>query len=101
MLVGLFDLIFEHPGGQVTAPFVATYLKETIDLAVYRYLVFAIVAKRDEFWLSLLHDAANDEHEGSKLEILIDALSLIERRPGTQTLLGTLLGRLRSWDRSK
>jgi len=97
ILVGLFDLLLAHPAGQAHLGFVTDFLTTTRRVDVYRYVIMALLATRDETWLAALSEAVTVETDARKLEILDDALAL---RAGTPLVDG-LLRRVRAKGRRK
>lgn len=76
-LVGLFDLILEHPDGEAHAGRLATFLRDTQLYGAYRYLCTLIVARRHVTLLPALIALADEEHDPLKWEPLAEALSLL------------------------
>jgi hypothetical protein len=93
----LFDLLLAHPAGQAHLGFVTDFLTTTRRVDVYRYVIMALLATRDETWLAALSEAVTVETDARKLEILDDALAL---RAGTPLVDG-LLRRVRAKGRRK
>lgn len=76
-LVGLFDLLFDHPDGEAHAGRLATFLAETRLYGAYRYLCTLIVARRHEALLPTLITLAEREEDSLKWEPLAETLSLL------------------------
>lgn len=72
--VGLFDLLIGHESGPQMLDYIAAYLSNPHDLDVYRYLILtALTARRDEL-TCLLCEAAQDDFDERRRDILIEAL---------------------------
>ena len=78
VLIGLFDLILSHPAGSTHHDVVRRFLRDTTLEDVHRYLVTAIVARREDDLVSDLIERATEETNRRKQENLLEALSLIE-----------------------
>lgn len=76
VLVGLFDLLLEHPAGAAFTDFIRDFLRATRLHDVHRYLVTTIVARRHQALLPSLRELARTESDPRKLENLTEALSL-------------------------
>lgn len=77
-LVGLFDLLFDHPDGEAHAARLAAFLGETRHYGAHRYLCALIVARRSEVLLPALIALAEEERDPHKWESLAEALSLLD-----------------------
>ncbi len=77
VLIGLFDLILSHPAGAAHRDFVRQFLRETTLEDVHRYVVTAIVARREQDLIGDLVDLARSETNRRKRENLLEALSLV------------------------
>lgn len=74
VLLGLFDLLLEHPARAAFAAEVRGFLRSTMMLDLFRSLVATIVAGRDAEWLAELRRMAAAEKHPTKAAILHDAL---------------------------
>jgi hypothetical protein len=74
VLLGLFDLLLEHPARAEFAPFLRDFLRTTNLLDLYRSLVATIVATRDPDWLAGLRRLAAEERHSGKSAILRELL---------------------------
>ncbi len=75
-LLGLFDLLLEHPAGGESAAFIVEFLRTTTLYNIYRYMVSTLLTSRDEAMLRELRALADLERNPRKREILRDALGL-------------------------
>jgi hypothetical protein len=94
VLVGLFDLLLKHRTGPHGLEFLRTFLRNTLQLDVYQYLVSLIVASGRPPLVAELLDAAHFEQQREKLTILYDALTLLPPNPEIAELLAQLQRRL-------
>ena len=76
VLLGLFDLILGHEAGATFADFVGSFLRTTRRYDIYRYLVAAIVASRNQAMLDHLLLVAEETNDRHKVEALIDLLAV-------------------------
>lgn len=74
VLLGLFDLLLQHPAHASYMPVVRDYLRTTTLIDLYRSLVTTLIAGRDPAWLSELKRQAAAEKHPAKAEILRDVL---------------------------
>jgi hypothetical protein len=74
ILLGLFDLLLEHPARAEFAPVVRDFLRVTPLLDLYRSLVATLIAGRDPEWQDELHRMAREERHPGKTAILREAL---------------------------
>ena len=74
VLLGLFDLLLEHPARAEFAPVVREFLRTTTFLDLYRSLVATLIAGRDPAWLGELRQMARDERHPGKAAVLREAL---------------------------
>lgn len=79
VLLGLFDLLLAHPSRVAYRPMILAFLRATTRYNLYRYLVAALVAGRDEAMLEELKVLAQGERDARRLEILTTALALRRR----------------------
>lgn len=77
-LVGLVDLLFDHPEGDAHAARLTAFLRETRLYGAYRYLCTLIVARRHETLLPELVALAEQETDPRKWAPLAEALSLLD-----------------------
>jgi len=75
-LLGLFDLLMEHPAGADYTAFILEFLRTTTLYNIYRYLVSTLLTSRDEAMLGELRALSEVERNPKRLEILRDALGL-------------------------
>ena len=75
-LLGLFDLLMEHPAGADYTAFILEFLRTTTLYNIYRYLVSTLLTSRDEAMLGQLRALSEVERNPKRLEILRDALGL-------------------------
>lgn len=94
VLVGLFDLLLNHRAGPQGMDFLRDFLRSTLQLDVYRYLVTTIIASGQEKLLAELLAAARFEQRREKIAILCEALPLLPANPEITTLLAQLNRRL-------
>jgi hypothetical protein len=74
ILLGLFDLLLEHPARAEFAPTVREFLRTTALLDLYRSLVATLIAGRDPEWQDELHRMAREERHPGKAAVLHEAL---------------------------
>lgn len=74
VLLGLFDLLLQHPARAEFMPVVRDFLRTTTLIDLYRSLVATLIAGRDPAWLSELKRQAAAEKHPNKAEILRAAL---------------------------
>ena len=74
VLLGLFDLLLEHPARPEFVPYVRDFLCSTDLLDLYRSLVATLIAGRDPAWLGELRRLAAEERHAGKAAILREAL---------------------------
>ena len=79
-LLGLFDLLMEHPAGADYTAFILEFLRTTTLYNIYRYLVSTLLTSRDEAMLGQLRALSEVERNPKRLEILRDALGLRDVR---------------------
>jgi hypothetical protein len=75
VLLGLFDLLLQHPTRAQYAPVVRDFLRVTTLLDLYRSLVATLIAGRERPWQDELERQAAVEKHPVKAEILREALS--------------------------
>jgi len=80
VLLGLYDLLLEHPARAEFASVVRDFLRATELLDLYRSLVATLVAGRDPTWLEELRRMAAVEKYPAKAAVLRDALPDRRRR---------------------
>lgn len=76
ILLGLLDLLLAHPERAEYHGFLQEFLRETRTLNVYRYLVLAIRAGRDELLITLLRAHWHAERDPRKVQVLEEALGV-------------------------
>lgn len=76
VLLGLFDLLLAHDARADFVGFVFDFLRATALHNIYRYLISALIAGRDEAAIAELSAMARAEREPRKREILEAALAL-------------------------
>lgn len=76
ILLGLLDLLLAHPERAEYHGFLQEFLRETRTLNVYRYLVLAIRAGRDELLITLLRAHRHAERDPRKVQVLEEALGV-------------------------
>jgi hypothetical protein len=74
VLLGLFDLLLQHPAHADYMPVVRDFLRITTLIDLYRSLVATLIAGRDPAWLDELKRQAAVERHPAKATILRDAL---------------------------
>jgi hypothetical protein len=75
VLLGLYDLLLQHPARSDYMPVVRDFLRTTALIDLYRSLVATLIAGRDPAWLNELKRQAEVEKHPIKAEILREALS--------------------------
>lgn len=93
-LVGLFDLLFDHPDGEAHVDRLAGFLAETRLYGAYRYLCTIIVGRRHEALVPVLIALAGTEEDPHKWEPLAEGLSLLEGDRRAEAALGRLRERM-------
>jgi hypothetical protein len=81
VLVGLCDLIIEHPPCDQAVDFARSLMRSPGGYEVYHYLTTSIVASHRADLIALLTDAVPAETDRLKLQSLADALELIPGEP--------------------
>lgn len=81
MLVGLFDLLLNHPARAEWLPLVWEFLRSTRSYSLHRFLVTTIVAGRERDLLHELMAIAQDEQDQTKTQNLRDAFALMRGDP--------------------
>lgn len=76
-LLGVFDLIFEHPERAAFAPFVESFLETTKQIDIYRYVVTAIVARREPALIDLLRTQLETGTSREKEVVVQESLTLL------------------------
>jgi hypothetical protein len=76
VLLGLFDLLLEHPARASWREEIGTFLRTTALLDLYGIVAMQIVASRDEALITLLRDLASTERDREKAQLLEHALEL-------------------------
>jgi hypothetical protein len=76
VLLGLFDLLLEHPSRASWKDEIGTFLRTTALLDLYGIVAMQIVASRDEALITLLRDLATTERDREKARLLKHALEL-------------------------
>ncbi|MGE3597214.1 MAG: hypothetical protein AB7N70_16840 [Dehalococcoidia bacterium] len=74
VLLGLYDLLLQHPAHSDYMPVVRDFLRTTALIDLYRSLVATLIAGRDPAWLNELKRQAEVEKHPVKAEILREAL---------------------------
>ena len=74
VLLGLYDLLLQHPAHAGFMPVVRDFLRTTTLIDLYRSLVATLIAGRDPVWQNELKRQAAVEKHPAKAEILRDAL---------------------------
>ncbi|MCC7358962.1 MAG: hypothetical protein IT317_05770 [Anaerolineales bacterium] len=90
VLVGLLDLLLEHPGAPFAPDWVRGWMAATELLAVYHYLVTKLAATPDALWRAVLLDQAAHERRPRQLALLEEALALARPAPETQAGLAAV-----------
>ena len=75
VLLGLFDLLLAHAAGADYLGVLFEFLRRTTLYNLYRYLVFELVARREQ--LEDLRDLVESEEDYAKVDILREALALL------------------------
>ncbi|MFO7632553.1 MAG: hypothetical protein R6W76_08445 [Caldilinea sp.] len=79
--MGLIDLLLHHQEGPLGQTYRVRFLDETSDIDIYRYLVMSIVLAGHEVPLNDLRQAAYRERRRAKLEILLEAATILAHHP--------------------
>jgi len=74
VLLGLFDLLLQHPARADFAPVVRDFLRTTTFLDLYRSLVATLIAGRDPDWLAELRTLAREERHPGRAAVLTEVL---------------------------
>lgn len=85
-LVGLLDLLLEHPRAEAVAPRLRQWLDDTDLLDAYRYAVAAIVAKRSTAFTKVLLEHGAVTRDPAKQALLLDSLDLVASDPAVQAV---------------
>ena len=78
ILVGLADLLLEHPDEAISQETLARLLREVKDLDLFRYLAAALLAAGNADLRQMVLATANGAHgtlDAAKQEVLLDVLS--------------------------
>jgi hypothetical protein len=94
VLAGLFDLLLSHENGPLGRDYLLDFLRATGRHAAYHYLVALIVAQAKATLLPDLLDLARYEQKQARIEILVEALSVLDHDPAVADLLEKLRKRL-------
>ncbi|HEX2913797.1 MAG TPA: hypothetical protein VH186_23530 [Chloroflexia bacterium] len=70
VLVGLFDLLLSHPEGKTYRSFMLDFLNQTRFFNLYRYMVLALLGRREAEFIEELRRNARSEDSRVKLQIL-------------------------------
>jgi hypothetical protein len=70
LLLGLYDLLLEHPARDEFAPIVRDFLHTTPLIDLYASVVATLVAKRDPDWLEELRRLERDERNRERAAVL-------------------------------
>jgi hypothetical protein len=76
-LLGVFDLILEHPDRAAFAAFIEEFIETTKQIDVFRYVVAAIVARRDPTLIEVLRKQVETGTSREKEGILQESLALL------------------------
>ncbi len=76
VVLGLFDLLLEHPERQAFLPLIVEFLRETKLIDLYRWLVSTALTGREPKLIAAIKALEREENDPRKLAILHDALSL-------------------------
>jgi hypothetical protein len=76
VLLGLFDLLLAREDRAEHTGLILQFLRDTSLLNIYRYLVSALVARREDGIIERLEELAGTEEDRYKSEILREALAL-------------------------
>ena len=93
-LVGLFDLLLNHRTGPHGLDFLRKFLRDTLEMDFYRYLVTTMVAAGNEALLAELMEAARFEQRREKIASLQEALALLPPNPEISGLIRQLKQRV-------
>ena len=96
VLVGLLDLLLEHPDAAFAPDWVRGWMAATELYAVYHYLVTKLAATPVERWTAVLQDQATRERRPRQLALLEEALGLARATPATQAALAAVQQRRRN-----
>jgi hypothetical protein len=90
---GLYDLILAHSDANAYRTRLIALLRTTYQLSVLRYLSTVIVASRKAAWIAELLAVAEDEHDSTRVGVLLDVLALLPPDPARHDLLEQLARR--------
>lgn len=83
VLLGLLELLLEHPEHAVFQPRILRFLRQTTMLNLYRWLVSAALTSRDQALIAAVSALEEEERDPRKLASLREALALrLPRAPG-------------------
>lgn len=76
IVLGVFEVLLEHPERRVFFPRIVAFLRETMRIDLYRWLVNAVLTSREQDLIAVIKSLEHEEHDRRKLAILHDALAL-------------------------
>jgi hypothetical protein len=93
MLVGLIDLLLEHPDVSISQETLARLMIEVKDMDLYRYLATALLAAGNAGLRRLVLDAARGILDATKQSVLLDVLSEAGEAEDVRAALAALQAR--------
>lgn len=93
LLVGVIDLLIQHPEGVSELDFLARLLHQPPDLDLYRYLVAALMAASRAEIHSLLAAHARLEQSPARVAVLMEVLGELQTDPSWGEVVAVLRGR--------
>ncbi len=76
IVLGLFEVLLEHPERRAFVPHIVQFLRETMRMDLYRWLVNTALTSREQNLIAAIKSLEREERDPRKLAILHDALAL-------------------------
>lgn len=96
LLVGVIDLLIQHPDGSIGLDFLAHLFHQPPDLDLYRYLAAALLAAGKPELRALLAESARMEQNPARVAVLMAVLVELEDQPEWREVVMMLAARRRT-----